>query len=540
MSVRSILLWGPPAVGKSTLGPKLAAGRHLPFVDLDQEIEARAQRTIADIFREEGEVGFRRLESQTLWAVLSRGPAVVATGAGALIDDDLRRQMLRDTWVIGLDAPLPVLQARAAKDPGSRPLLRPSATDALAQLLTQRRPRYREVHASVLVEDDLESTCKACQDALDELARTEPCVVPLREKTHLVHIGPIHRVAEHIPRLSPSATMWVLDDVVARLHAERVAMLRAAWRFGACVNLPGRGDADKTLATVEQLWGAALEAGFDRDSVLLAMGGGVTTDLAGFAAATLLRGVRFLSCPTTYLSMVDASVGGKTGIDRAHGKNLIGAFHQPAMVYCDPAFLATLALRERRSGLAEVAKIALVSSSSMATALDEQAASLRRLDPGALASWLRAAIQAKIDVVCQDEREQGVRAILNFGHTVGHAIEQGAGFRIPHGECVALGMRAALSLGESLQVTPPHVVKMANGLLDRLGMPVALDADVDEDVALRALYVDKKRQSGMLRFVLLEDVGRAVVVPVPRNLAEATLRQTLSSSPSPSPSLEHP
>jgi 3-dehydroquinate synthase len=288
------------------------------------------------------------------------------------------------------------------------------------------------------------------------------------------------------------------------------------------------GESSKTLRGAQRVWSHALALGMDRRGALLCHGGGVISDLGGFAASALLRGVRYATVPTTLLSMVDASVGGKTAVDHPQGKNLLGAFHHPSLVWMDVEALRTLPRREIRSGLAEAVKIAVVRDPELLQVLERDAARLARGDDlDALRAVLVRAVRAKIDVVAEDERERGLRALLNFGHTVGHALEAASGYRLRHGECVAVGMRAALSLGAAMGVTPPGLGQRVGELLDRLGLPSRARVDIGR--AAQALGHDKKREGGTLRFVLATGAGEATLREVPWASAHDVLRAVIET-----------
>jgi shikimate kinase/3-dehydroquinate synthase len=318
-----------------------------------------------------------------------------------------------------------------------------------------------------------------------------------------------------VRRCAASSLVVVTD---ANVKAARGAAIAGAI---ARVGLPVRevvlepGERNKTLAAVSAVWDAALDARVDRNALVVAAGGGVVGDLAGFAAACLLRGVRFVQAPTTLLSMVDSSVGGKTGFDHATGKNLIGAFHQPSAVVADLAHLSTLSARERAAGLAEVVKIALATDEKLLLQIEAHAPALARGDVEALRPIVRAAIDAKIRIVRDDERESGPRALLNLGHTVGHALEGHGGFdRWLHGEAVALGtvieMRATAAMG----FTPPDLVERSAALLAALGLPSRV---APEEVRAAWPFVgsDKKRGGSTLALPVVTRAGEAHVKRVP-------------------------
>ncbi len=271
------------------------------------------------------------------------------------------------------------------------------------------------------------------------------------------------------------------------------------------------------------IWDAALGAKVDRGAVVVAAGGGVVGDVAGFAAAALLRGVRFLQVPTTLLSMVDSSVGGKTGFDHAAGKNLIGAFHQPSGVVADLAHLTTLSARERIAGLAEVVKIALATDGALLDRVEAQAPALAAGDVTALLPIVRAAIDAKIRIVRDDERETGRRALLNLGHTVGHALEAHAGFSgWLHGEAVALGTVVEMRATAALGWTPPDLVMRATAVFAALGLPTHVPAG-DVVAAWPFVASDKKRGGDRLALPVVTAAGEAQV----RRVALTDLRDAV-------------
>jgi 3-dehydroquinate synthase len=340
--------------------------------------------------------------------------------------------------------------------------------------------------------------------------------VPLGERSYDVHIGTFtaEDVAERLDEDlgDPNGVAVLVDEHVAEVSprfAPLVAALTAQIPRVQVLRLP-RGESAKNLAAVERTCQWLAEQGFDRGSAILGMGGGAATDHAGFAAAIYLRGIGFALCPTTLLAAVDASVGGKTGVDIPAGKNLVGAFHQPRVVVTDLGFLATLPDREVAAGMAEVVKAGLIGDAELFTSLEAGAV------PGSdrLPAQVAAAVRVKIDVVSEDERESGRRAILNFGHTLGHALEAASGYQLLHGEAVSLGMVAALALGEARGVTEPGLGARARALLGKLALPVDVKARVSTEVLAR-IEVDKKRRSDKVRFVFVPRAGEAVLEDIP-------------------------
>ncbi len=513
---------GPPGVGKSAVGALAAAALGWRFVDLDDIITAEASATVAQLFAREGEVAFRERERAALRRALEGERVLVAVGGGALVDRTTRRDTLRRARVVTLAAPIETLRARL-RGGVERPLLRGGA-GALEALLEARRSAYAEAHATV----DASGPVDAVADAVAAQARGAlSMLVPLGERSYRVCVGPLGGLARAMTGMVTAAV--VTDATVAR-HWGEAAERALGGRPARVVLRPG--ERSKTLRSVARVWEAIGGDGADRRAVIACVGGGVVTDVGGFAAATWLRGVRYVSAPTSLLAMVDASVGGKTGVDLPAGKNLVGAFHQPSLVWIDPATLATLAPRHHRAALAEVVKIAAVRDDALLGWLEAHAAELgpagdrARLAPGgAIDEMIRRAVQAKIDVVAEDEREAGPRALLNFGHTVGHALEAGAAFRALHGDCVAAGMRAELRLGEALGVTSGELRRRVEGLMDTLGLARAIRAD--QETALAALRFDKKREDDGLRAALVSGPGQGTVAAVPTRALTRSLRAVI-------------
>jgi 3-dehydroquinate synthase len=309
---------------------------------------------------------------------------------------------------------------------------------------------------------------------------------------------------------------------VGRRYAGRVLRsLRGAGLSAARIDVPD-GDASKSLRQVERLYHELLRAGADRHTTLVALGGGMVGDLTGFAAATYLRGIPFVQAPTTLLAMVDASVGGKTGVNLREGKNLVGAFHQPRLVAIDVETLRTLPARERAAGLAEVVKKAVIWDAELFAALERDAEALLALDESALVPALTRAVEIKAEVVRRDERESGPRMLLNFGHTLAHAIEALAGYRgLLHGEAVAIGMVYAAERSEALGYAPLGTAARLEKLCRRLGLPTD-PPGFTRSAYLAALRVDKKKQDSRIHYVVLEGVGSARTVPLlPSQVAAA-------------------
>jgi 3-dehydroquinate synthase len=342
--------------------------------------------------------------------------------------------------------------------------------------------------------------------------------VPLGDRSYDVHIGHLStdEVADKITAAigKPSGVAVLVDEHVAKVSPRVPALIAAlATRLPKVksFSLP-QGESAKSLAQVERTCQWLAENGYDRGAVIVGIGGGAATDHAGFVAAIYLRGVGFALCPTTLLAAVDASVGGKTGVDIPAGKNLVGAFHQPRVVVADLNVFASLPRRELVSGMAEVVKAGLIADRDLFARLESDAKVMD--SPDGLAAVVGAAVAVKVAVVGEDEREGGRRAILNFGHTVGHAIEAASGYELLHGEAVSLGMIAALALGKARGVTEPGLAERTAALLTRLSLPVDVKPRLSAEV-LGRIEVDKKRRTDAVRFVLVPRPGEASLCDIP-------------------------
>ncbi len=349
--------------------------------------------------------------------------------------------------------------------------------------------------------------------------------VPLADRAYRIHIR--RGALEDLPVIRDSLpqvrrTAVVTDQTVADLHLDRLA---SAWQrpFDATLPFPP-GEASKTLAQADRLYAGLAEARIGRRDLLLTFGGGVAGDLGGFVAATWLRGIRFLQVPTTLEAAIDASIGGKTAVNHPAGKNLVGAFHQPVAVVIDTALLDTLPRREYRAGLAESVKHALIADPDLLAWHEQHAERLADADPDLADELIARNCAIKAGVVARDEREAGPRMLLNFGHTVGHAIEHLLGFDLRHGECVALGMRVAAEVSRLRGgLSAADCTRIAD-LLSRLGLPTRLPKPLDPDALLDLCRQDKKVLEGRLNFVVLNAIGKAGWTT---DVTEAQLREAL-------------
>lgn len=348
--------------------------------------------------------------------------------------------------------------------------------------------------------------------------------IDLGERSYPIHIGSGLLGQDLIERhLHGPQVMVVTNEVVAPLYLEQVMEELEAEQKSSLI-LPD-GEQHKTLATVERIFDALLRHRFGRTATLVALGGGVVGDIVGFAAACYQRGIPFIQIPTTLLAQVDSSVGGKTGVNHPLGKNMIGAFYQPQAVIADINVLNSLPERELKAGIAEVIKYGLIRDEPFFRWLEDHIESLLDRRSTELVSAIERSCRNKAEVVARDERESGLRAILNFGHTFAHAIETGMGYgRYLHGEAVAIGMCQAADLSRRLGLLTPAEAERVVALIDRAGLPITPPESLDTDRFLALMAVDKKNVDGALRVILLESIGSATL---PRPVPLETLRATL-------------
>ena len=532
----NIVLTGFMGSGKSAVARAVAERLGRPLVDMDDAIARRAGMSIPDIFSRQGEGAFRRLERALCEELAAPAGRVIATGGGALVDPSNRDLLARGGHLICLDGDPEELLRRVGDGLG-RPMLRPdgpagSADDAEARfraLWRERRPAYADIpyHVDTTVRSQEEVV-----DAVIALAAAEPISWRVSTPTGAYRVylmaGGLERLGDEL-RARDAGARWysggnvvvVSDENVWPLHGERLmAGLRRAGLAPREVVLPA-GERFKTLATVSDLYerfidagqaggsahaeGHSPSAGLDRGGAVLALGGGVITDMAGFAAATYMRGVPLVPVPTSLLAMVDASVGGKVAVDHPRGKNLIGAFVEPLMVMLDPTVLDTLPEVERLAGLAEIIKAGVIADPELFAAFEKgSAADLR---------WLVArALQVKIDVVQEDPYEQGRRMVLNLGHTFAHALEVLEDFGLHHGLAVSIGMAAAAHLGVIRGHCSTETRDRIVAVLRAQGLPTRYGAHPPETI-YRAMAADKKRRAGRLRFIVPRAIGDVVIDP---------------------------
>ncbi len=546
-----IVLTGLPGSGKSVVGKRLAHRHGAAFIDLDDQIEREAHRSIPEIFAEDGEPAFRVMERATIAALGAPTDApsvdrVIATGGGAIVDPRNRWSLHRGRVVIWLDGRPEVLAQRLRRSPHVRPLVAGrDPIGAIRDLASRRKRFYAAADLRIRGVADVGHVLDAISTHLDDAGLV---AADLRGTTLVRASTGIGRVVIG-DDIAVGAVAEALDEARARraiLVSEPGAWDAVGARIGAgladlgwtveTVMLP-QGEAAKTLSVVGSAASDLARLHVERDEPLVAIGGGALGDAAGFVAATYLRGVPVIHVPTTLVAQIDSSIGGKTAVDLPEGKNLVGAFHQPAAIVIDVGVVRSLPERQRRAALGEAVKMAALGDERLFELLEQDGAAIAAghdgaFEGGVVAELVERSAWAKIEVVLADERERGPdggRITLNLGHSLGHAVEAAAGFGdLLHGEAVAHGLRAACRIGTAMEVTPPERAARITRLLDALGLGVE-PLPYSLETVLGHLAADKKHSGGRLRWVLptadavtvRDDVPTAVVAAAASSMLAA-------------------
>ncbi len=590
-----IVLVGLSGSGKTAVAGRLARRLSWDHLDTDDMIVETEGRDIPRIFAESGEAEFRRLEREAVARVVALDRVVIATGGGAVLDPENRVRLWRNAFVVHLETRPTALVERienSRRGASARPLLAgDDPRDRLEQLRAERGPLYAladwtvrteglnpnqvatevaagwERHAATLVvrphrlDEVREARGLAPADAraptLGRLA-SESATRSDTPRRDLPTAGedaadpdlaarvetpsgayPVYAgwdALARLPRWLRDARLGpvvhvVADRAVAGLYGARLMDVLAEGGFEPLMHALDLNEARKTLEAAEEVYDALVAARAERKHTILAFGGGVATDLGGYVAATYLRGLPLVQVPTSLLGMVDAAIGGKVAVNHRAGKNLIGAFYQPRLVVADAALLSTLPRREYISGWAEVIKHGLIMDTELLDWLEQDAESLLALAPEPLTRALRRSIALKAAVVGADEREDGPRLTLNYGHTIGHGLEAATGYHaLLHGEAVAIGMCAAAEIARALGLIDSALVERQNTLIARFGLP-SRAPEVEVDSVLAAMKLDKKIVGKSLRFILLDRAGHTVIRDdVPAELVRDAIEMVTAAS----------
>jgi len=526
MDDRNLVLTGFMATGKSAIGAEVARQLGRRFLDTDTEIEQRAGKPIARIFSEDGEAAFRRMEATLCQEVSMDQGLVVATGGGTLVDRRNRDRVASTGTLVCLTCAVEEIRRRLTADGTStRPLAEGDEGSGIQGLMRARRDAYASIPWHL---DTTDLSVDQAAARIIELATAVALTVRSPDGGYTIHIGTgllahIGDALRTAGAAGGSRVALVCDPVVAPLwSAPAERSLRAAG-FRPCLRcLPG-GEQHKCLSTIESLYERFLDAGLGREDTVLSLGGGLTGDMAGFSAATYLRGVRFVQVPTTLLAMVDASIGGKTGVNLSRGKNLVGAFKQPALVLVDPQVLNSLPEEELRCGVAETIKHGIIGDPELFEDLEAGPTGRRAWSGEAGTMRIKRAMRVKISIIEADPLETGPRAVLNLGHTVGHALESASHHALSHGEAVSVGIVAATRLATALGLAHRELYERVEAALLRWRLPTRCPA-VPIEALESAMKVDKKRALGGLRWILPRRMGDVVITnDVPPEVVRKTL-----------------
>jgi len=514
-------------------------------VDTDEEITRVAGKSISRIFAEDGEDYFRKLERQVIAEACAMKKTVIGTGGGAILDPRNREVMKKKGVIICLEATPETIYKRLVKDMESgappRPLIEVDNPLKRIKEMKESRQSYYAL-ADWTVHTDEISLEDVCQEVIRGwhhysrrdivLERDLACeVVTLTERYPVfVEWGSLYSMGNKVSKLGLNGNAHIIsDETVFFIYGTRVmeSLSHAGFTVNSFVVPPG--EATKTLDTANKIYDWLVEQRAERGDIIIALGGGVVGDLAGFVAATFLRGLSLVQIPTSLIGMVDAAIGGKTAVNHSQAKNIIGAFYQPRLVIADVETLTTLSQRELISGWAEVIKHGLILDSELFSFLEDSVDDLIRLEPEATTRTVRRSAAIKAEIVSEDEKERGRRTLLNYGHTIAHGLEAATNYeKLLHGEAVAVGMMGAAMLSHKLGLLSWEVVKQQLAILEKFGLPVKC-SDVGLKAVLRAMELDKKVRQKKVRWVLLTGIGQSIIKDdVPHQYVKEVLQQLLT------------
>ena len=543
----NIYLTGFSGSGKTTVGKQVAAMTGWTYRDTDDEIVAATGRAIEDIFRQDGEAAFRKLERGVLESVSQDERQVVSTGGGIVLGERNRRTMDATGIIVCLEARADTIFRRLSGPDEThvkqvvRPLLRDSdPLHRIISLKSERQSMYALAHWTVHT-DDL-SVIEAASEVVRarDICSNRASAAPARDADLAATVrtssgdypvwvgwGLSHTIGERVKTLIDPGAAYVITDNLVHRHARTVQMSMEAAGVPSHIFVMESGERHKSLDTLSHIYKWLADRKAERRHLIVAVGGGVVADVAGYAAATYLRGMPVVQAPTTLVAMMDASVGGKTAVDLPQGKNLVGAFKQPEFVLADVETLSTLPERALVSGWAEAIKHALILDEPLLRVFEENVDAIGALEPETSSDALRRSVAIKADVVSRDERETlGVRALLNYGHTTAHALEAVTGYeRYLHGEAVSIGMMAAANISSGMGMLSDDDVLRQRSVLEAYGLPLKY-RDSDPSAIRDAMSMDKKTVGGRIRWVLLDAIGNAVTrSDVPPELINRALRE---------------
>ncbi len=528
----NIFLIGFSGVGKSTVGKKLALMLGMDFVDIDKYIVDSQDRTIKDIFASDGERKFRKIEYNSLKNICQKTNQVVSTGGGLPVYARNRNLMKENGVIICLEAHDKTLNKRLFEsdldgsfDKEVRPKLDSDDKFRTLSSLKQSMQKFYSmcdwtIHTDKLTPDQIAieiirfcNILPASQIKIPvSLNEDLSSIVSIGGEGYPIYVGwgILTKLSDILKDRKMLATIFIIADESVLMHTRKIQILLESNGFKFHTFRIPSGESSKNLDLVKSIYGWLAELNAERSDMILAVGGGVVGDISGFVAATYLRGIKFAQIPTTLLAMTDSSIGGKTGVDLPEGKNLVGAFHQPEFILADLETLKTLSQRELNSGWAESIKHGLILDKNLFYDMQNNSSKLLSLEKTVTLDVLKRSMKIKADVVSKDEKEQlGLRIILNYGHTIGHAIEASTKYGLYlHGEAVSIGVVGAAMLSSHLGFITNEEVDLQKSVFKLFDLPTSYN-DLDIDSVIHFMSVDKKRSAGNIRWVILEAIGNA-------------------------------
>ena len=547
----NIILTGFSGTGKTEVAKQLGYSLNWNVVDTDIVIEQEEGKTIKEIFQNDGEENFRKIESRVIRKVCMNTHTIIATGGGAFINEKNRNILSESGFVVTLDASPNTILTRLQKNSSNplteRPLLKSSnPLEKITELKKQRQYIYslsnwtiktdflnihsvskEIIHAWQLLNNQSNSNIDT---TTSDTHYTSSIITEKGECPVYVGSGIIELLGNYCKNNNLSSTAYLIADSITGFQHTRKAQLSLE-----NYNVPThtftfpQGEISKNIGTITPIFEWLAQQKAERKHFIVALGGGVVGDISGFVASTYNRGIPFVQVPTSLAAMVDASIGGKTGINLPQGKNLVGAFHQPSIILIDTNFLKTLPQRELTSGWAEAIKHGIIKNLDLFEDFEQNSNLIKNLDPLASTRVIKASVATKIEVVNIDQYETlGIRTLLNYGHTIGHALENSLGYgELLHGEAVSIGMCFAARISEKMGLIDMACVHRQEKILETFGLPTFWRNINHEQIKL-AMKVDKKTVGKSINWVLLENIGKAVIrSDVPEDIVESTMKEVL-------------
>jgi len=563
--ITNLIITGFSGTGKSLVAKEVARGLNWDFLDTDDEIVKQTGKPIAEIFRQDGEARFRELERETIRKACQQRQTVIAIGGGAIVDPKNYELLAKTGLIVCLEAKPETIYERLFREAARssktevRPLLAvDNPLERIRQLKASRQPYYAK--AGWTIHTDGLSVSEVAEEVIRAarlLRRTDSsqlsafsdkdiaCMVETATQSYPIFVGYglLDKLGEKMKQAALSGTATVIsDENVFSLYGSKVEGILKDAGFVVNSFVVPPGEETKSMDYAIKIYDFLVEHRAERDDIIIALGGGMVGDLAGFVAATFLRGMPWVQVPTSLVAMVDASIGGKVGVNHPEGKNLIGAFYQPNLVLADPQTLTTLPQRELTSGWSEVIKHGLILDREFFEFLESNVDRLKKLEPQLLTQAIARSAAIKAQVVSQDEKErEGRRTLLNYGHTIAHGLEAATQYkRLLHGEAVAIGMVGAAKLSQRLGLLSSDAVERQQALLEKFGLPMSLRTEAASQrrgrkrsnlkLSLagitRAMELDKKVRGKAIRWVLLQDIGEAMIRnDVPQQDVLAVIRE---------------